>query len=166
MKKLYLFFLIILFCGLISCTNDWKARLGFECFMNDKLCYKTASYSNTNITWLVLTSKGKEHLIYFKDNTYDNIIDCKVLDNVHTICAVQQLKIPLNELNKYCKDRLIFKEYPKQEWLLKFYVVKYEENLSTPYKITEIKKNELINLGVYNWAQKQFVDATHEIPCD
>ncbi|OUY08289.1 hypothetical protein [Acinetobacter populi] len=164
MKKKYLFLLLLPFI-LIACKNDWKAKLGWGCFMEGKLCYKSLSYSNSIEQWLVLNSKNKEYIIQIKDNRYNTVLSCEAIDNETTVCSTQQLIIPLDQYNKQCEGRMDFMKYPKDYWKLKYYMINYKKELKPPYIVNEISQNKLISLGLNTWMKKQSINVKHELIC-
>lgn len=162
MKRKYLVLLSPII--LIACSQDWKADLGLGCYMNGKLCFEHFNYSNSSATNLILTSNNTNYQIEVK-NFWINWLGCKAIDSVKTICSAQQLTIPLNNLNKQCEGEIDIVKYPKEKWVLKYYVIEYKSKHIPPYVINDVDHNELETLKLGKWQQSQLIDYEQELLC-
>ncbi|KEC82658.1 MULTISPECIES: hypothetical protein [unclassified Acinetobacter] len=149
---------------LIACSQDWKADLGLGCHMNGKLCFEHFDYSNSSATNLILTSNNTDYQIEVK-NFWANWLGCKSIDSVTTICSAQQLTIPLKDLNKQCEGKIDIVKYPKDKWILKYYIIEFKIQDTPPYILKEVDENKLSNLKFENWQRKQAIDYEQELLC-
>lgn len=164
MKRKYKYWIVLLPIILIACSQDWKADLGLECHMNGKLCFESFDYSNSSEHYLILTSNNINYRIEVK-NFWTNWLGCNSIDSVTTICSAQQLTIPLDDLNKQCEGKMDIVKYPKDKWVLKYYIIEYKNQLTPPYIINEVDANGLETLKLGKWQRNQVIDYEQELLC-
>lgn len=162
MKKVYLYlFLATILC---SCESDWKAKVGIDCFMSGKLCFEYFDYSNSYEKYLILISNGIKYRVEVGGN-WSNWLDCQSISNKRTICSLQQLNISMNELKDDCKGELDIMKYPKDHWILRYYLIDLKSNSSPPYSINAINRQYVEHVGLKKWVNKQSINYRQEILC-
>nr|WP_174506053.1 hypothetical protein [Acinetobacter sp. Marseille-Q1620] len=149
---------------LSACDTDWKADLGIGCYMNGKLCFNSINYSNSSERSLVLISDNIDYTIQDK-NYWTNWLTCKAINSERTICSAQQLIIPIKDHKKRCVDKIDIVKYPKDKWVLKYYLIIYKKNLNPPYMLQEMDNRALMAIKLEGWQKKQAINYEQELLC-